>query len=130
MLKSCRIDRKQKKYHWDMRDSNASEGQNRSHRLTQISMIEIGTGVINCPKMGHKKQNFSRPPGRQILKDDQRNSKIAHSGHNNRETKTGQVWGLSSTLKEVRPKIVQLNKTRNDDDGYFISAYVNEKPVT
>ena len=27
--------------------------------LTQISIIEIGTGVITGPKMGHNKQNFS-----------------------------------------------------------------------
>ena len=33
-------------------------------------------------------------------------------------------------MEEVRPEIVQLNKTGNDDDGYFVSANVNEKPVT
>ena len=33
-------------------------------------------------------------------------------------------------MREVRPEIVQLNKTGNDDDDCFVSANVNEKTVT
>ena len=70
--------------------------------LTQILIIEIGKGVITGLEIGHRMVTtiriFQDHLIDKTLTDDQWNSKIARSGHNSRETKTGQVWGSQLDL--------------------------------
>ena len=48
----------------------------------------------------------------------------------NRKTRTVKFRDRSSTCDNVRSNIIQLNTMGSDDDGYFVCAKVNEKPVT
>ena len=71
------------------------------------------------------RNNFARPNEQRNNAFNQQNILFTPTGKRSQVT----FRGRNSTNNNLRSNIIHLNSTGNNDDGYFVQATVNEKPV-